>query len=65
VQVDTIKPTFKEPGTTRLKLKCDKLLSSFAFSFNLRRYTVLAVSVASSHIQPNLLGRAVQLDPTL
>jgi hypothetical protein len=28
----------KPPGTKRFKLKCDILLLSFAFSFNLRRY---------------------------
>jgi len=39
VQVDPIKPMSKAPGTEHLKLKCDGLLSSFAFNFNLRRYT--------------------------
>ena len=39
VQVDPIKPTLKAPGTKRLKVTHDKLLSSFAFNFNLRRYT--------------------------
>jgi len=39
VQVDPVKSTLKPPGTTRLKLKYDKLLSSFSFKFNLRRYT--------------------------
>jgi len=34
VQVDPMKP----PGTKRLKLKCDILLSTYAFKFNLRRY---------------------------
>jgi hypothetical protein len=43
VQVDPIKPELKPPGTERLTLKCDKLLSSFAFNFNLRRYTTAAV----------------------
>jgi hypothetical protein len=38
VQVDPIKPTLKAPGTEHLKLKCDELLSGFAFNFNLRRY---------------------------
>jgi ribosome assembly protein 4 len=38
VQVDPIKRTLKAPGTWRLILKCDKLLSNFAFNFNLRRY---------------------------
>jgi len=39
VQVDPIKPTLTAPGTKRLKLKYDKPLSSFAFNFNLRRYS--------------------------
>jgi hypothetical protein len=39
VQLDRIKPKLKPPGTKRLKLKCDELHSSFAFKFNLRRYT--------------------------
>ena len=39
VQVDSMKPTLKAPGYERLTLKCDDLLSSFAFKFNLRRYT--------------------------
>ena len=43
VQVDPIKPMLKPPGTKHLRLKCDKLLSSFAFKFYLRRYIVAAV----------------------
>jgi len=38
VQVDPIKPTLKAPGYARLKLKCDDMLSNFAFKLNLRRY---------------------------
>jgi hypothetical protein len=30
----------KEPGIKRFKLNHDKLLSSFAFNFNLRRYVM-------------------------
>jgi len=41
VQVDPIKPTFKAPGAKRLKLQYDKLLSSFAFKFNLRCYSLV------------------------
>jgi hypothetical protein len=44
VQVDPIKITLKPPGNNRLKLKHDKLLSSFAFNFNLRRSTVVIVN---------------------
>jgi len=39
MQADPMKPTLKPPGTDRLKLKCDSLLSTSAFKFNLRRYT--------------------------
>ena len=39
VQVDPLKPTLKAPGCERLKLRYDELLSSFAFNFNLRRYS--------------------------
>ena len=38
MQVDPIRPTLKAPGTMRLKPKCVKLLSSFAFKSNMRRY---------------------------
>jgi len=40
VQVDPIRPKLKAPGTKRLKLKYDKLLSRFAFKFKLRHYTM-------------------------
>ena len=39
MQVDPIKPKLKPPGTQRLKLKCVRLLSTFAFKLNLRRYS--------------------------
>ena len=42
VQVDPVKPLLKPPGTKRLKVMCDILLSTSAFKFNLRRYTTLA-----------------------
>jgi hypothetical protein len=34
-----MKPVLKAHGTERLKRNCHELLSSFAFRFNLRRYT--------------------------
>ena len=40
VQLAPIKPRLKAPGTKRLKLKCDVLLSASAFKFNLRRYNM-------------------------
>jgi len=44
VHVDSMKPTLKAPGTKRLKQKKYKLLSSFAFKFNVRRYTLASAS---------------------
>ena len=38
MQTDPIESTLKAHGTVRLTLKYDKLLSSFAFNFNLRRF---------------------------
>jgi hypothetical protein len=35
-----MKPRLKAPGSKRLKLKCDILLSTSAFKFNLRRYSM-------------------------
>jgi hypothetical protein len=34
-----MKPKLKPPGTKRLRLKHDGLLSNFGFKFNLGRYT--------------------------
>ena len=39
MQVDRIKPTLKAPGTKRLRLEDEKLLSNSAFKFILRRYS--------------------------
>jgi len=36
-----MKPQLKPPGTKHLKLKCDGLLSRFAFKFKLRRYNLV------------------------
>jgi hypothetical protein len=41
VQVAPIKPTLKPPGSKHLKVKCDELLSGFAFKFILRSYIVV------------------------
>ena len=38
MQVDPIKPKLKPPGTKRLNLNCDVLLSTYSFNLNLRRY---------------------------
>ena len=51
MQVDPIRPKLKVPGTKRLKLKYDNLLSSFAFNFNLRRY-ILVVDIACGESCP-------------
>jgi len=48
VQVEPIKSKLNAPGTKRLKLKYDIMLSSFAFSFNLRRYTATGAAAAAA-----------------
>jgi hypothetical protein len=55
VHVDPIKPTLKTPGTKRLTLKYNRLLSillqfcfNFAFKFNLRRYMKVERESATS-----------------
>jgi len=49
VQVDPIKPTLKAPGTERLELKYEELLSNFGLKINLRRYHVKWSATATSH----------------
>jgi len=49
-----MEPISKVPGTKRLKLNYDKLLSSFAFYFSLRRY-MPAVRVGGSLHHPKLV----------
>ena len=46
LQLDPIKPTLNASGAKPLRLKYDKLLSRFAFNFNLRRYTADPLSMA-------------------
>ena len=51
VQVDPCNTKLTPPGTKRLKLKCDVLHSTSAFTFNLRRYILgrkLAYSVTGT-----------------
>ena len=57
MQVEPVKPKLKAPGTKRLKLYYDKLPSSFAFNFNLRRYTSAArCSAAGSGLNGAVAG---------
>jgi len=55
VQVDPIKPTLKAPGTKRLKLEYDVLLSNLAFKFILRRYIEL-LDRSDNVYAPDILG---------
>ena len=48
MQVDSIKPKLKPPGTKRLKLNCETLLSTSAFNFNLRRYNKASVAAVDN-----------------
>ena len=71
MQVDPINPKFKPPGTKRLKLNSDVLLSSCAFKFKLRRYNSDALAppmtedFALSHIGVVLRGGEASLIPCL
>ena len=66
MQVDPIKPTLNPPGTKRLKLKYDKLLSiillQFCFQIQLAALHQGA-SPATAPARPPRRGRAVQVDP--
>jgi hypothetical protein len=50
-----MKLKFRPPGTKRLKLKCDILVSTSASKFNLRRYiTGAAATAATPPASPSL-----------
>jgi hypothetical protein len=55
--VDPIKHKLKPPGTKRLKLNCDILLSTSAFKFNLRRYIQVAYADTLILNKTDLVGR--------
>jgi len=55
VQVDPMKPKLKPPGAKRLKLKCDILLTTAPFKFNLRRYAVRIVYALGDDGRPILV----------
>ena len=54
MQVDPIKPTLPPPETQSLKLRCDEMLSTFAFHFNLHHYNKAEVEHAAGHAHPLL-----------
>jgi hypothetical protein len=56
LQVDPMKPTLKPPGSQRGNLEHEKLLSNFAFNFNLCRYTK-ATPAAAAASTAFLVGR--------
>jgi len=57
VQVHPITPALKPPGTKRLKLKYEKVLSKFAFNFNLRHHTPAGQTEAALDALFALVGR--------
>jgi len=63
VRVGPIKPVLKASGTKRLDLRYDDLRTSFAFNFNLRRYTKLEQRV--SMLTAGLQKRSVDLSSKL
>jgi len=64
VQVDPVQPTLKAPGTRRLKVQYDELLSSFPSIFYSRRYNLADFSLGAEKWQdgavtcnnPGMLG---------
>jgi len=59
-----MKPVLNAPGTNRLKLNCDILLSTFAFNFNSCHYTVepgfdtpSTLSTSSTLLAVRVVGR--------
>ena len=68
MQVDPITPKLKGPGSKRLKLKHDRLLSicyRFAFTFNLRRYTVALKRKMKKALGRGLYSSTFQLNLSL
>ena len=64
VPVEPMKPMLKAPENERSKLTFDGLLSSFAFKFNLRRYTTAFPFVVTYNVKdrgkPQLAAREVR-----
>ena len=52
MQLDPFKPKLKAPGTILSTLNYDEPLSSFAFDFNLRRYTKEYAAAATAAAGP-------------
>jgi len=60
VQVVLIKHTLKPPGTKLLKQKNEKLVSNFAFNFNLHRYTEAAsAGRGAAPVEGSAIAKAV------
>jgi hypothetical protein len=59
-----MKPMLEPPETKHLKLKCDILLSTYAFKFNLRRYTPVGAGAGGARRRHPCQrhGKAVQVD---
>jgi len=60
VQVDPVKPKLKAPGTKRLKLESDGLLSNFSLTFNLHCYIKGAALMAQAHFRRSSAGAAAR-----
>ena len=54
----------KAPSTKRLILKCDQLLSSFAFKLNLRRYTLELSMLAEALMEMDAGARPASYCPS-
>ena len=61
MQVDPVNPKLKPPGTKHLKVKCNTLLSTFAFKFDSRRYNkVLKMEIRARFAGLEKLGATME-----
>ena len=55
-----MKPKLKPNRTKCSKLKCDILLSNYAFRFYLRRYTLVEEDTSAAELESRLVAREAQ-----
>ena len=65
MQVDPVTPKLTPPGTKRLKLRCDILVSTSAFKFDVRRYMKAAAAATAADLRSAELRSAPLAQPAV